>query len=106
MDCAWNDAIRDGVAQAFTNAIAKFASKDHPLRYLWLEFVPNTPMEHLWKPLYAKIRELLKDMPILQTWKGRIFKRPSELKFLIPCTLHHGAPIFDDLPNEKYLAPE
>jgi hypothetical protein len=94
------------VARAFANAIAQFASKDHPLRYLWLEFVPNRPMEHLWKPLYAKIRELLKDMPILQTWKGRIFKRPSELKFLVPQTLHHGAPIFDDLPNEKYLALE
>jgi hypothetical protein len=106
VDCAWNDAIRDGVAQAFANAIAKFANKDHPLRYLWLEFVPNRPMEHLWKPLYAKIRELLKDMPILQTWKGRVFKRPSELKLLIPCTLHRGAPIFDDLPNEKYLALE
>ena len=106
MDCAWNDAIRDGVAQAFTNAIAKFASKYHPLRYLWLEFVPHRPMEHLWKPLYAKIRALLKDMPILQTWKGRIFKRPSELRILVPSTLHHAAPIFDDLPNEKYLAPE
>ena len=106
MDCAWNDAIRDGVARAFTNAIAKFASKDHPLRYLWLEFVPNRPMEHLWKPLYAKIRELLKDMPILQTWKGRIFKRASELKRLVPSTLHHGEPIFDDMPNEKYLALE
>jgi hypothetical protein len=106
VDCAWNDAIRDGVARAFTNAIAKFASKDHPLRYLWLDFVPSRPMEHLWKPLYAKIRELLKDIPILQTWKGRIFKRPSELKLLVPCTLHRGAPIFDDLPNEKYLAPE
>jgi hypothetical protein len=106
VDCAWNDAIRDGVAQVFTNAIAKFATKDHPLRHLWLEFVPNRPMEHLWKPLYAKIRELLKDRPILQTWKGRIFKRPSELKFLVPCTLHDDAPIFDDLPNEMYLAPE
>jgi hypothetical protein len=106
VDCAWNNAIRDGAAQAFTNAIAKFASKDHPLRYLWLEFVPNRPMEHLWKPFYAKIRELLKDMPILQTWKGRIFKRPSEIKYLGPYTLHHDAPIFDDLPNEKYLAPE
>jgi hypothetical protein len=94
------------VAQAFANAIAKFANKNHPLRYSWLEFVPNRPMEHLWKPLYAKIRELLKDMPILQTWERRIFKRPSELRRLIPCTLHHGAPIFDDLPNEKYLAPE
>jgi hypothetical protein len=63
-------------------------------------------MEHLWKPLYSKIRQLLKDMPILQTWQGRIFKRPSELRFLLPCTLHHDTPIFDDLPNEKYLAPE
>jgi hypothetical protein len=94
------------VAQAFTKAIAKFASKDHPLRHLWLEFVPNRPMGHLWKPLYAKIQELLKDMPILQTWKERIFKRPSELKRVIPCALHRGEPIFDDLPNEKYLAPE
>jgi hypothetical protein len=106
VDCAWNDAIRDGVAQAFAKAVAKFTKKDHPLQYLWLEFVPNAPMERLWEPLYPKIRELLKDMPILQTWEGRLFKRPSELKILGPSTLHHGAPIFDDLPDEQYLARE
>jgi hypothetical protein len=109
VECVWNEAIRDGVAQAFAKAVAKFAKKDHPLQYLWLEFVPNaliSPMERLWEPLYPKIRELLKDMPILQTWKGRLFKRPSELKYLLPCDLHHDAPIFDDLPNEQYLARE
>jgi hypothetical protein len=106
VDCAWNDAIRDGVAQTFANAVAKFASNDHPLQYLWLDFLPNMPMEHPWKPLHPRIRELLKDMPILQTWKGRIFKRPSELRILLPQNLHGGGPIFDDLPNEQYLAPE
>jgi len=106
VDCAWNDAIRDGVAQAFAKAVAKFAKKDRPLQYLWLEFVPNAPMERLWEPLYPKIRELLEDMPILQTWEGRLFKCPSELKILGPSTLHHDAPIFDDLPDEQYLARE
>jgi hypothetical protein len=63
-------------------------------------------MERLWEPLYPKIRELLKDMPILQTRKGRLFKSPSELIYLIPCSLHRGAPLFDDLPDEQYLARE
>ena len=106
MECAWNGAIRDGVAEAFANAVASFAKKDHPLRYSWLEFLPAEPMEKLWEPLYSKIRNFLMEKPILQTWTGREFKRPSELIFLMPSALHDGKPIFDDLTVEQYLAPE
>ena len=63
-------------------------------------------MEKLWEPLYSKIRNFLKEKPILQTWTGREFKRPSELIFLVPSALHDGKPIFDDLTVEQYLALE
>ena len=86
--------------------MASFAKNDHPLRYSWLEFLPTEPMEKLWEPLYSKIRNFLKEKPILQTWTGREFKRPSELIFLVSSALHDGKPIFDDLTVEQYLAPE
>lgn len=63
-------------------------------------------MEHLWRPLYPSIKRMLQDMPILQTWEGRRFKSPSSLRRMTPLALHQGQPIFKDLPEEKYLAPE
>src|SRR5215471_1789888 len=45
-------------------------------------------------------------MPILQTCEGRVFKPPSELGYLTPYALHHDKPIFNDLLDEQYLAPE
>ncbi|KAF2680362.1 hypothetical protein K458DRAFT_94472 [Lentithecium fluviatile CBS 122367] len=106
VDCAWNDAILDGVARAFANAIAAFANPIHPLRYSWLDFLPTKPMEGLWKNLYPSIKTLLQDMPILQTWERRQFKRPSQLRRLISTYLYGNNPLFRDLNDEKYLAPE
>lgn len=63
-------------------------------------------MEHLWQPLYQSIQGLLRTMPIIQTWEQRRFKKPSEVFRLLPVAIHEGAPLFRDLSEEIYLAPE
>ncbi|OCK75451.1 hypothetical protein K432DRAFT_429408 [Lepidopterella palustris CBS 459.81] len=106
-DCAWNIAIRKEVPQAFANAVAKFAARDQPLEYSWLEFLPPKTMDKPWEDLSEKVREIIKNMPIFQTWQGRDLKRPSELRFLPEYALHDNAPLFPDDPkDEKYLAHE
>ncbi|KAF2001815.1 hypothetical protein P154DRAFT_574818 [Amniculicola lignicola CBS 123094] len=106
VDCSWNDAIRDGVVQTFCKAIAEFTTPDDPLRYSWLDYLPSTPTEGLWKPPDTDIKEKLKLMPILQTWGKRAFKCPHSFQRPPPIMLHEGKPILRDLPEEVYLAPE
>jgi hypothetical protein len=69
-----------------------------------LNYLPYQCFGHPWDDLYRKIIGLLKDKPILQTQHGRIFRRPYEVKTIPSHYLHQGAPIFDDLPDEVYLA--
>ncbi|OCL08177.1 hypothetical protein AOQ84DRAFT_407370 [Glonium stellatum] len=108
VDCAWNDALRDGVAKTFADAVTKFAAKEHQLRYSWLYFLPTRRMEGFWKPLYAEILESLKVKPILQSWTKGIFKKPSELLYVVPSAIYDEKPIFEDLPvkQDQYLAPQ
>jgi len=68
--------------------------------------MPTKPMEGLWKNLYSSIQALLKRMPVLQTWEKRKFKCPPQLRRLVSDMIHEETPIFRDLPEEVYLAPE
>ncbi|KAF2637273.1 hypothetical protein P280DRAFT_509902, partial [Massarina eburnea CBS 473.64] len=105
--CAWNSAIRDGVAKAFASAIASFATAENALRYSWLDFLPAKPMKGYWEKLYPSIIQLLRRLPILQSWEGRHFSYPSQLYRLDSIHLHNGNPIFRDInENNVYLAPD
>ncbi|KAF2183099.1 hypothetical protein K469DRAFT_690218 [Zopfia rhizophila CBS 207.26] len=106
VDCAWNDAIRNGVAKAFKKAIITFNSQDHPLRYSWLNFLPTQPMENFWRSLNTEILGFLRAIPVLQTWERRMWNRGSQLRIVPSYALHNGLPIFKDLRDEQYLAPE
>lgn len=63
-------------------------------------------MDGFWGPLYSSIKTLLGNTPIFQTWQGRQYKFPRELRVLPSTTLHERQPIFRDLRDEIYLAPE
>ncbi|KAF1938515.1 hypothetical protein EJ02DRAFT_457780 [Clathrospora elynae] len=106
IDCAWNEAIREGVAKAFAMAVERFATAYHPLRYSWLDYLPTGLREDRWKTLYPSIIKELSKMPILQTWQQRLFRPPGELRVLPSYMLYNGNPILRDLPNELYLAPD
>jgi hypothetical protein len=86
--------------------VTEIATKDHPLRYSWMQLLPDQRMGPPWEALYHQTIALLKEKPILQTPKSRVFKRPSELRIFPLYFLHKGTPIFDDLATEQYLAPE
>ncbi|KAL1600687.1 hypothetical protein SLS60_007075 [Paraconiothyrium brasiliense] len=106
-DCAWNETLRTGVAGAFCDAVATFATKSHPLRHLWLQYLPKEEMRNnFWSQLFPSIKSRLQNMPVWQTWEGGIFKLPSQVCRLVDIFLHEGEPIFSDLPHEVYLAKE
>lgn len=63
-------------------------------------------MRGLWKPLYSKIKKLLSDLPILQTWESRTFVHSSKLRQVPDICLFKKKPLFRDLRSNIYLAPE
>jgi hypothetical protein len=106
IECDWNEAIRDGVAEVFSEAVLEFATRNHPFRYTWLDFLPTKPILGIWKPLYSKIRDHLSGLPILQTWESRTFVRSSQLRQVPDTCLFKNKPLFRDLRPNIYLAPE
>jgi hypothetical protein len=95
-----------GIAIAFSKAIAKFATADHPLRYSWLDFVPITPKGHSWRPVYDSIKSLLEPMAVFQTRERRTFKRSSEVRYIPDFVFHNKEPLFADLSVERYISGE
>jgi hypothetical protein len=106
VDCAWNDAIRDGIALTFAIAVERFARADDPLRFSWLDYLPTELKQDHWKTLYPAIQAQLRQRPILQTWETGEFRLPGELRQLSHHMLHDGEPILGDLEDEEYLAPD
>jgi hypothetical protein len=107
VDCKWNHELCEGVAQLFVAAVSEtFATSTHPLRYSWLDYLPQKKMDHPWKSLLSSIKTGLGSKSILQTRERRLFKPPNQLRHLFPHMLHCGIPIIPDLFEEIYLAPE
>ncbi|KAJ4304776.1 hypothetical protein N0V90_000304 [Kalmusia sp. IMI 367209] len=107
IECAWNDALRNAVAVTFCDAITAFANSFHPLRHSWLDYLPKEEMRNsFWQPLYPSITSRLRNMPVLQTWQGRLFKLPTQLCALPAICVYRDNPIFKDLSDEIYLSQE
>jgi hypothetical protein len=91
--------------QTFVYAVTDtFAQPNHPLRYSWLDYVPDSGLVHIWKGLRSSILTALSSKPVLQTWELGIFKVPASLRLLPEFALHEDEPILPDLPEEVYLA--
>lgn len=101
-----NFAIRDGVAEAFRDAVVQFCQQPNALRFQWINYLPRaTISDSFWADLLSKIIAHLKVAPILLSRSGRYWKLPSQLKWVPPgFEDEHGVPLFDDLPNELYLS--
>ncbi|KAF2020387.1 hypothetical protein BU24DRAFT_487023 [Aaosphaeria arxii CBS 175.79] len=106
VDCTWNDVICSGIADAFVRAIEQFATRTDPLRYSWLEFLPNRFLQAPWKGLHGMIMGRLKSMPILETLETHTLRSPLQLRTIPPFAKYNGEPIVPDLSDEIYLAQE
>ena len=102
-----NFAIREGVAEAFRDAVLQFCQQPNALRYQWINYLPRaTISDSFWADLLSKFIAYLKVAPILLSRSERYWKLPSQLKWVPPIFEdEHGVPLFDDLPNELYLSP-
>ncbi|KAH8704618.1 hypothetical protein GQ44DRAFT_777898 [Phaeosphaeriaceae sp. PMI808] len=107
IDCSWNDALSDGVAQAFVSAVSNiFLRKDHSLFYSWLDYLPGETMKYPWKSLRSSIVKSLSTKPVLQTRTLRQLRPPIELRIVVTGVLWRNEPILPDiLSDEIYLAP-
>lgn len=105
MDCAWNDHLRASVAEAFCAAI-RFFYHDNVLRYQWLKYFPVLLTSGFEAPLPSLIKAQLQKLSVFQTWQSRTPVRLSKLRILPASFTHNHAPLFEDLQEEAYLAPE
>jgi hypothetical protein len=107
IDCSWNHALCDAIAQTFVSAVCEtFAKSDHPLRYSWLDFLPEKTPEHPWRSIYPLIIGALASKAVVQTWERRQFKAPNQIRQLVQSAIHSGQPILPDMADEIYLAPD
>lgn len=101
----WNQALLNGVAQTFIDAVLQFCQ--HPtLQFQWMRYMPSTDIPGgFWAQLQPKILALLKATPILRPRSGGTLKRPHQLKWLnTNAEDEDGNPLFYDLPEELYLS--
>jgi hypothetical protein len=71
-----------------------------------MQYLPASPIGGFWQPLYSQIVELLKKTAILESWESRTLRLPSQLRIVRSDFLHGKKPLFDDLVDEIYLAPD
>ncbi|KAK2731451.1 hypothetical protein FQN57_003372, partial [Myotisia sp. PD_48] len=103
LQSAWNDAILDGVADTFLDAVTQFCT--HPsLRYLWLNYIPQNIYEQFWGGLRAKIFNRVGSSRVFVTWTGNL-NYGSNLKLLRPDYLDENSqPLLRDAIPEIYLS--
>ncbi|KAL8930621.1 MAG: hypothetical protein Q9208_000492 [Pyrenodesmia sp. 3 TL-2023] len=103
-----NQAVLKGVARAFADAMVMF-SKLLPLKYLWMRYLPEDSVtDEFWSTLWTMVREKLEQTPLLESWSGRGFYKPSDLEKLSETFIaEDGSPLLPDLEGaEVYLSPK
>lgn len=111
-DSEWNNDILSAIANSFCNAVLDFCSRDSPLRYRWVEYLPSrTALQthYFWRELPRKIIDQLKNTNILYLQGTSELRRPENVRTLPPdCLDCNGLPLFRDRPgrHSKYLSLE
>ena len=114
-DSEWNKDILSEIADRFCNAVLDFCSRDGPLRYRWVEYLPSrTALQthHFWRELPRKIVERLKNANILYIHGTSELRKPENVRTLPTTPLNYlddsGSPLFRDRPgrHSKYLSLE
>ena len=105
LDCDWNRALRDGVAEVFVDAMVHFC-ENPTLQYLWPRYLPN---DAIVDPFWAQLRDLiafrLEQVPILRTYETGALRCIQDLRIVSKSFLDEGGkPLFEDLEDEVYLS--
>ncbi|RMZ79163.1 hypothetical protein DV738_g3554, partial [Chaetothyriales sp. CBS 135597] len=104
---ARNRGLRDGIAQAFINAVLDFCN--HPtLVYQWMRYLPdpsNLAFQGFWEKLVKKIQSLLASTPVLRPRNEGPLQPISSMRILRTGSIDkHGDPLWDDIDPPCYLS--
>ena len=103
-DKPWNEKLRNGVVDAFVEAVREVFNEDVHLRYDWMHYLPIAHLEDFWGPLSAALLGSLRDLNIVEPYAGGGLKRVSNLRTLPSDFLHDGKPLLPDLYENIYLS--
>lgn len=71
-----------------------------------MRYLPDDSSDEFWGQLKPTIEAVLKETAVLRSWSGRLC-HPGQLRFVASNARDkYGNPLFPDLPNEGYLAPD
>ncbi|KIX09215.1 uncharacterized protein Z518_00294 [Rhinocladiella mackenziei CBS 650.93] len=104
-DSEWNQALRDGVAQAFVAFVRKLVTRGDSLEFKWMRYLPVQPMEGFWEDLSEDIKEYLQDKKVVRSWCGDL-RTLAYLRFLPSWFLYEQEPLLPDNYQDIYLSPE
>ena len=105
--CTRNDAVLDGVADAFVEAMLVF-SKHPSLKYKWMRYLPdNSVSDTFWVKLCHRVRKKLGMTPLLESRSGRGLYKPSDLEKLPPtCFDQEQRPLLPDIKGKEIYLSE
>jgi hypothetical protein len=79
----WNQRLRDGLADAFIDAVKAFADNEGTMRYIWTFYVPGGSTSPFFQPARDSILRVLGNSPLLESAAGQMAK-PSDLVYVDP----------------------
>ncbi|KAI1451148.1 hypothetical protein F5Y02DRAFT_18390 [Annulohypoxylon stygium] len=100
----WNQALRDGLAYAFIQAVDHF--NKNSLRHYWPPFIPTNNVSPFFQPSRRSILQSLRDNEVVESSAGTLHK-PASLFYVSPTkyTDKYGCPFTLSMQTEnKYLS--
>ena len=96
----WNNALIDGVVDAFEKAVHLFCTPGDLLFYQWMEYLPcEMDAEDIWENLEAKITSRLSISAVVESRSNRRLTYPAFLRTIPRRFQFEGNPLVPDLPH-------
>lgn len=107
-DSLRNNALLDGVADAFARAVLQFCEHDG-LRFQWMRYLPYRGDKNwgsLWQSLVDKIADRLSRIPVLYCHKKFDRHLIGDLVRLVDDNYADGEPLFDDGDPDEIISQQ
>ncbi|KAF2965913.1 hypothetical protein GQX73_g7664 [Xylaria multiplex] len=104
---ARNQALRDGIADAFAEAMKQLCT-DELLRYTWIRYLPvmnDYPWDEYWTGLFDRIKRKVQATPLMHSITENFPYKIGQMRKSRPSDADsNGDPIFKNISPERYLS--